>query len=61
MKEFTCCLCGRTVSGYGNNAQPLADGRCCDDCNRKVILARLKVYLGEMMGEENKSCPKEEK
>lgn len=61
MEEFTRCLCGKTVLGYGNNAQPLVDGRCCDRCNRKVLQARLTAYLKEMTGEENKSCPVEKK
>ena len=29
----TCCLCGKTYQGFGNNAWPLANGRCCDECN----------------------------
>tara|TARA_Y100000310_G_scaffold338715_1_gene429211 strand:+ start:1654 stop:1806 length:153 start_codon:yes stop_codon:yes gene_type:complete len=44
-----CCLCGKEieveVNGWseGNNAEPLKDGRCCNDCNAsKVIPARLE-------------------
>lgn len=22
----------------GNNAQPINDGRCCDECNRNVVI-----------------------
>ena len=44
-----CCLCGapleikRTPAGEvywrdGNNAQPLAEGRCCDACNDTRVL-----------------------
>jgi hypothetical protein len=29
----------------GNNAQPLAEGRCCDDCNKLVIEERLRIVL----------------
>lgn len=42
-----CCLCGENIKPVGtwtqgNNARPLKDGRCCDDCNmNKVIPARL--------------------
>jgi DNA-directed RNA polymerase subunit RPC12/RpoP len=56
-KEFTCCICGQTFTGYGNNPAG-AMGRdkegnlveltfkpeevCCDDCNsRYVITGRL--------------------
>ena len=37
-----CCLCGKQYVGYGNDARPLSNGRCCDECNTKrVIPARL--------------------
>lgn len=37
-----CVLCNKDYDGYGNNAEPLAKGYCCDDCNYHVVLARLK-------------------
>lgn len=36
-----CCLCGKDIIGYGHNAEPLKSGLCCDECNNKVIMARL--------------------
>ena len=43
MENQVCCICGKKFSGYGNNPYPLKeDGRCCDECNNKVIIARLK-------------------
>ena len=39
-----CCICGKEISGYGNNPYPLdkREGvRCCDGCNNKVIVARV--------------------
>ena len=39
-EKHTCCLCGKKFSGLGNNAQPLAKGTCCDECNNIVIIAR---------------------
>jgi hypothetical protein len=37
-----CCLCKQEIMGYGNNAQPLSNGRCCDFCNHsKVIPQRI--------------------
>tara|TARA_R110000751_G_scaffold1560_4_gene5798 strand:+ start:4480 stop:4746 length:267 start_codon:yes stop_codon:yes gene_type:complete len=42
----TCCLCGVEIKGYGNNALPIKDGECCDDCNLfKVVPARLSQTL----------------
>jgi len=37
-----CCLCGESLMGFGNNAQPLKEGKCCDSCNIQVIKERLK-------------------
>ena len=40
-----CCLCGKNAGKCGNNAMPLANGQCCNDCNNnKVIPARLAGY-----------------
>jgi len=41
-----CVLCNHFIRpnlGWtlGNNAQPLAEGRCCNECNKLVILERL--------------------
>ena len=44
MENKVCPICGKTYVGYGNNASPLAQGRCCDECNPKVIEKR-KDYL----------------
>ena len=43
---MNCSICGNTINDkYGNNAQPINDGRCCDDCNPLVIIERLKNHL----------------
>jgi hypothetical protein len=33
-----CTICGRPYTRFGNNAEPINHGRCCDDCNRDIIL-----------------------
>ena len=33
-----CCLCGKDYEGYGNNAQPVCEGRCCDHCNLSIVI-----------------------
>jgi hypothetical protein len=39
-----CCICGKRYIVYGNNAQPVKTGRCCDKCNEeKVLPARIKI------------------
>lgn len=35
-----CCICNKEIKGYGHNARPLFDGRCCDNCNQLVIIER---------------------
>lgn len=45
-KEKICSICGKAYTGYGNNAQPVNNGRCCDDCNGMVVIpARLDVII----------------
>lgn len=37
-----CSICGAKYVGFGHNAQPINNKRCCDVCNEiKVIPARL--------------------
>jgi len=37
-EEQICSICGKSFEDYGNNAQPVNDGECCDDCNERVVL-----------------------
>ena len=38
-----CSICGNNYDKYGNNAEPVNNGRCCDTCNEQVVIpARLK-------------------
>ena len=36
-----CSICQLLYDGYGNNAYPINEGRCCDSCNGLVIAARI--------------------
>lgn len=39
-----CSICKKEYTGFGNNAEPVNGGRCCDDCNMTVVIpARLNV------------------
>ena len=43
-----CCICGEELKDFGNDPYPISDeGRCCDKCNDKVIVARIKALKGE--------------
>lgn len=44
MKEL-CCICHKPIKGYGNNAEPVCSGRCCDKCNYEVVIpARIDAF-----------------
>lgn len=49
MKNLTCSICQKDVEPQrdadgvvywtqGHNAEPVNNGRCCDDCNYTVVL-----------------------
>ena len=41
-EKIICCICGKEFDGYGHNPYPIKkDGKCCDECNKKVIEERL--------------------
>lgn len=33
-----CSICKEKYRGFGNNAEPINDGVCCDKCNRRVVI-----------------------
>lgn len=48
-----CCICKKEFIGFGNNPYPLChkddyDSRCCNDCNDKVIQARLDMACNQL-------------
>jgi hypothetical protein len=48
MKPFVCSICQCTiVEQYGNNAWPINEGRCCDNCDQLVIAARINQIVEE--------------
>lgn len=38
IEQKICSICGEEYVGYGNNAQPVSSGRCCDICNMLVVI-----------------------
>tara|TARA_A100001391_G_scaffold1943_1_gene2102 strand:+ start:403 stop:585 length:183 start_codon:yes stop_codon:yes gene_type:complete len=55
LKKVRCSICkgyikplrdedGEVVWIHGNNAQPVNDGRCCDDCNWNVVIPERLKY-----------------
>lgn len=45
-----CCICGQQFNGYANNPAPVTNsGRCCDECNRNVVIpVRLSIIRQQM-------------
>jgi len=43
-KQF-CSICFRPFKEFGNNAEPINSGCCCNKCNNLVIVARLNRHL----------------
>ena len=42
-----CVVCDEQYYGFGNNAAPLKEGRCCDDCHwKRVLPARINEVIG---------------
>ena len=40
-EKYICCICGKEFEGYGNNPDPVKkEGRCCDECNQKVVIPK---------------------
>lgn len=56
MKCSICEKCIPEKNGWsqGNNAQPVNNGRCCDECNARVVIpARLREMRGRQGEEED--------
>lgn len=46
MKKYVCCICGNECVGYGNNAAPVKEGYCCNECNSNVVIPiRIEEYF----------------
>jgi hypothetical protein len=44
-KTNKCVICGEDFTEWPNNAMPIKEGKCCDDCNNtKVTPARLRMF-----------------
>lgn len=46
-----CCICGEEIAGYGNNAAPYKEGKCCDACNLKFVIPARLASAGHTLKE----------
>ena len=60
-----CVICDENINGYGNNAQPVKRGLCCDKCNTDIVIPKrmeaLMKIKPEISEEEKKEIQKEKK
>ena len=35
-----CSICGGAIVGFGDDAWPVNDDRCCDQCNAERVIQR---------------------
>jgi len=56
-----CCICDTEIlQRDSHNATPIVDdGRCCKDCNHKVLAARLSKVISTTMNKIRKKREKE--
>jgi DNA-directed RNA polymerase subunit RPC12/RpoP len=47
-RKYTCVFCGGRFEGWGNNPAPIASrGRCCDECNWKIVIP-VRLLLSQL-------------
>ena len=40
-----CCFCNEDAGKFGNNAQPIKEGFCCNSCNLQLVIPkRLELF-----------------
>jgi hypothetical protein len=52
-----CSICGKVIIGFGNNPYPLCHiedykSRCCNDCDKIVLSARMLMAFKKMNREQ---------
>lgn len=53
-----CCICGKEFEGYGNNPYPVKyGGRCCDECNTKIVIPARMSGLFNTGTFDCENCP----
>ena len=57
----TCCMCEEKYKGFGNNARPVYEGRCCDGCNLVVLNCRAGAFRPESFTEMFELFPSQKK
>ena len=53
LPTYKCSICGKLFQGYGNNAQPINNGRCCNECNLQVVRERIRQWEEQKQKEDD--------
>ncbi|MBR3697560.1 MAG: hypothetical protein IKM97_04810 [Clostridia bacterium] len=49
-----CSIYGKEFEGWGNNARPVNEGTCCDNCNTNIVIPRrIQDHMNSIKGREN--------
>jgi hypothetical protein len=44
--KWKCSICRKPYTGFGNSAEPVKQGYCCDGCNESVLIRTRFAQLG---------------
>ena len=56
IEKTVCVICSKTFQGIGHNPAPIKfSGRCCNDCNDKVIYSRLEKLISGFKNDQAKN------
>jgi len=44
--KWKCSICPKPYIGFGNSAEPVKQGYCCDSCNESVVIPTRFAQLG---------------
>ena len=56
MEGYTCCICGRHFTDWGNDPWPVNmddNAKCCDECDMTVVLQARLEQMSDKMSERN--------
>src|SRR5262249_36140795 len=59
MPVQACSICGGAIVAFGNDAWPVNDDRCCDQCNAERVIPalRLRERDGKRKGSNGGGAP----
>lgn len=48
-----CIICNKEIGKFGNNALPIIDGKCCDNCNIRLVIP-MKIRISYLVDQVSK-------